>query len=243
MRSGTDPRACGRSRAHVHGLAAPARRGAQGRRAMPSPASVSSIPSTVEVKGQRGGDCRRGRKGRPPRCACSTPTTSASPSTRRPTRPTSRRSPRCSARPCLPQAPSALPRDRRGKNFLTQPVFHENRSETEMMRFLRRLADKDLALDRAMIPLGSCTMKLNAAAEMMPVSWPSVANLHPFAPAAHSRRLPRHDRRSGALARRNHRLRRRLAAAQCRQPGRICRPAGDPPLPRVARRGATATSA
>ena len=55
-----------------------------------------------------------------------------------------------------------------------------------MMRFLRRLADKDLALDRAMIPLGSCTMKLNAAAEMMPVSWPSVANLHPFAPAAHS---------------------------------------------------------
>ena len=55
-----------------------------------------------------------------------------------------------------------------------------------MMRFLRRLADKDLALDRSMIPLGSCTMKLNAAAEMMPVSWPSVANLHPFAPAAHS---------------------------------------------------------
>ena len=55
-----------------------------------------------------------------------------------------------------------------------------------MMRFLRRLADKDLALDRTMIPLGSCTMKLNAAAEMMPVSWPSVANLHPFAPAAHT---------------------------------------------------------
>ena len=55
-----------------------------------------------------------------------------------------------------------------------------------MMRFLRRLADKDLALDRAMIPLGSCTMKLNAAAEMMPVSWPNVANLHPFAPAGHS---------------------------------------------------------
>ncbi|MFU0507673.1 aminomethyl-transferring glycine dehydrogenase [Pseudaminobacter sp. NGMCC 1.201702] len=76
--------------------------------------------------------------------------------------------------------------DARGHGFLTQAVFHENRSETEMMRFLRRLADKDLALDRAMIPLGSCTMKLNAAAEMMPVSWPSVANLHPFAPAAHS---------------------------------------------------------
>ncbi|WP_315928799.1 aminomethyl-transferring glycine dehydrogenase [Mesorhizobium sp. SP-1A] len=73
------------------------------------------------------------------------------------------------------------------KSFLSQPVFHENRSETEMMRFLRRLADKDLALDRTMIPLGSCTMKLNAAAEMMPVSWNSVANLHPFAPKAHSK--------------------------------------------------------
>ena len=84
-----------------------------------------------------------------------------------------------SAEPTVPGTP-------RGKEFLTQPVFHENKSETEMMRFLRRLADKDLALDRAMIPLGSCTMKLNAAAEMMPVSWPSVANLHPFAPASHS---------------------------------------------------------
>ncbi len=74
----------------------------------------------------------------------------------------------------------------RGREFLTQPVFHANRSETEMMRFLRRLTDKDLALDRAMIPLGSCTMKLNAAAEMMPVSWPQVANVHPFAPKEYS---------------------------------------------------------
>ncbi|PBB21397.1 aminomethyl-transferring glycine dehydrogenase [Mesorhizobium sp. WSM4313] len=81
---------------------------------------------------------------------------------------------------------SSMPGKPRGKEFLTQPVFHDNHSETEMMRFLRRLADKDLALDRTMIPLGSCTMKLNAAAEMMPVSWPSVANLHPFAPAGHS---------------------------------------------------------
>ncbi|MEO3387509.1 aminomethyl-transferring glycine dehydrogenase [Mesorhizobium sp. CAU 1741] len=84
------------------------------------------------------------------------------------------------------EAKSTLPGKPRGKTFMTQPVFHENRSETEMMRFLRRLADKDLALDRAMIPLGSCTMKLNAAAEMMPVSWPQVADLHPFAPASHS---------------------------------------------------------
>lgn len=75
---------------------------------------------------------------------------------------------------------------RDAKGFLSQPVFHDNRSETDMMRFLRKLADKDLALDRTMIPLGSCTMKLNAAAEMIPVSWPSVANLHPFAPKAHS---------------------------------------------------------
>ena len=82
------------------------------------------------------------------------------------------------------EAAAALPGTPRGEGFLTQPVFHENRSETEMMRLLRRLSDKDLALDRAMIPLGSCTMKLNAAAEMQPVSWPSVANLHPFAPAA-----------------------------------------------------------
>jgi glycine dehydrogenase len=84
------------------------------------------------------------------------------------------------------QAETTLPGRARDGNFLSQPVFHENRSETDMMRFLRRLSDKDLALDRAMIPLGSCTMKLNAAAEMMPVSWPDVANLHPFAPESHS---------------------------------------------------------
>ncbi|MFC5386892.1 aminomethyl-transferring glycine dehydrogenase [Aquamicrobium segne] len=83
-------------------------------------------------------------------------------------------------------ATSTMPGKPRGREFLTQAVFHENRSETDMMRYLRMLADKDLALDRAMIPLGSCTMKLNAAAEMMPVSWPNVANLHPFAPKAHS---------------------------------------------------------
>jgi len=67
--------------------------------------------------------------------------------------------------------------------YLTHPVFHMNRAESEMMRYMRRLSDRDLALDRAMIPLGSCTMKLNAAAEMMPISWPEFSSLHPFAPS------------------------------------------------------------
>jgi glycine dehydrogenase len=61
-------------------------------------------------------------------------------------------------------------------------VFRKYHSEHEMLRYLRRLADKDLALDRTMIPLGSCTMKLNATVEMMPITWPGFANLHPFAP-------------------------------------------------------------
>ena len=71
----------------------------------------------------------------------------------------------------------------RTSEFMTHPTFHQNRAETEMMRYMRRLADRDLALDRAMIPLGSCTMKLNSAAEMMPVTWPEFSNIHPFAPA------------------------------------------------------------
>ena len=76
--------------------------------------------------------------------------------------------------------PAALERH---SGFLAAPVFNRYHSETEMMRYLRHLADKDLALDRAMIPLGSCTMKLNAAAELMPVSWPEFGQLHPFVPA------------------------------------------------------------
>ncbi|MCZ7475532.1 aminomethyl-transferring glycine dehydrogenase [Micromonospora sp. WMMC273] len=72
----------------------------------------------------------------------------------------------------------------RTSDFLTHPVFHSHHSETAMLRYLRRLADFDYALDRGMIPLGSCTMKLNATTEMEPITWPEFAHLHPFAPDA-----------------------------------------------------------
>jgi glycine dehydrogenase len=75
--------------------------------------------------------------------------------------------------------PSAL---RRTSAYLTHPVFNRHHSETEMLRYLRRLADRDLALDRTMIPLGSCTMKLNATTEMIPITWPEFGDIHPFVP-------------------------------------------------------------
>jgi glycine dehydrogenase len=89
--------------------------------------------------------------------------------------------------------------------FLTHPTFHRHRSETAMLRYLRQLADKDLALDRSMIPLGSCTMKLNATSEMIPITWPEFANIHPFAPA---------DQRAGYEA-----LRTQLEAWLCEATG------------------------
>ncbi|MGL4437175.1 MAG: aminomethyl-transferring glycine dehydrogenase, partial [Giesbergeria sp.] len=76
--------------------------------------------------------------------------------------------------------PTAL---RRTSSYLTHPVFNTHHSETGMLRYIRQLSDKDLALDRTMIPLGSCTMKLNATSEMIPITWPEFANVHPFAPA------------------------------------------------------------
>jgi glycine dehydrogenase len=77
----------------------------------------------------------------------------------------------------------ALPASlKRSSAFLTHPVFHSHRSETELLRYMRKLSDRDLALDRAMIPLGSCTMKLNATTEMMPLTWPAWGSLHPFVP-------------------------------------------------------------
>jgi glycine dehydrogenase len=81
------------------------------------------------------------------------------------------------ARPNLP------PNLQRTSPFLTHPVFNSHHSETEMLRYIRRLADKDLALDRSMIPLGSCTMKLNATSEMIAITWPEFAHVHPYAPA------------------------------------------------------------
>jgi glycine dehydrogenase len=92
------------------------------------------------------------------------------------------------AGPLDDDAPAALPADlRRRTPFLTHPVFSAHRSETALMRYLRALSDKDLALDRTMIPLGSCTMKLNSAVEMAAVTWPEFAGLHPFAPAEQAR--------------------------------------------------------
>jgi glycine dehydrogenase len=84
----------------------------------------------------------------------------------------------------LQDAPSLIPAElARTSRFLTHPVFNTHHSETAMLRYIRQLSDKDLALDRCMIPLGSCTMKLNASSEMLPITWPEFAQVHPFAPA------------------------------------------------------------
>ena len=88
----------------------------------------------------------------------------------------------------LPPPDDAIPAPlARIATLLAHPVFHAHRSETDLLRYLRRLSDKDLALDRSMIPLGSCTMKLNATVEMMPITWPGFCDMHPFAPADQAR--------------------------------------------------------
>jgi glycine dehydrogenase len=114
--------------------------------------------------------------------------------------------------------PDAL---RRRSPFLTHPVFQRYHSETEMLRYLRRLADRDLALDRAMIPLGSCTMKLNATAEMIPVTWPQFGALHPIRTGQPDARVCDAGGGARVAALRGHRVRRRVAAAQRRLAGRV----------------------
>ena len=139
-----------------------------------------------------------------------------------------------------PPAPAHgfLPRDlTRTGEWMTQSVFHRLHTEHEMLRYLRRLADRDLALDRTMIPLGSCTMKLNATTEMASITWPEFADLHPFAPETTSAGHAADDRRTGVVAGGDHRLRRGQRPAQRREPGRARRPAGDRGLPPVTRRG------
>ena len=125
----------------------------------------------------------------------------------------------------------------RRTGFLTHPVFGSHHSETSMLRYLRRLSARDYALDRGMIPLGSCTMKLNATTEMEPISLPGFANLHPFAPVEDAAGYARAGRADRGLAGRGDRLRPRLHPAQRRLAGRARRPDGDPRLPPVHRAG------
>ena len=129
----------------------------------------------------------------------------------------------------------------RNTPFLQQAVFSQHHAEHEMLRYLKRLEDKDIALNRSMIPLGSCTMKLNATAEMIPITLPGFADIHPFAPPDQTEGYQHPDPPAGILAVQRHRLRGGFAAAERRIPGRIRRPAGDPRLARsrAARRIAT----
>jgi len=108
--------------------------------------------------------------------------------------------------------------------FLTHPVFHRYRSETDFQRYVRSLEAKDLSLVHSMIALGSCTLKLNAAAEMFPVTWPEIANIHPFAPR-NRRKGTGHCSIGSRRPLRDHRLPCGVAAAERRIAGRVHRPA------------------
>ena len=126
----------------------------------------------------------------------------------------------------------------RTSDYLTHPIFHMNRAEAEMTRYMRRLADRDLALDRAMIPLGSCTMKLNATAEMMAALLARVRRHPPFRAVRPDRGLYRGDRRHHRQVLCDHRLRCLLDAAELGGAGRVCGAPDHPGVSRQPRRGA-----
>ena len=132
---------------------------------------------------------------------------------------------------------------RRTSAYLTHPVFNTHRTETEMLRYIRKLESRDLSLCTSMIPLGSCTMKLNATAEMFPVSWPTVGAAPSLRADRPDARLPDAVPAARGMAGRNHRHGRRLAAAQRRLAGRIRRAARHSRLSSGARRGGTAAFA
>ena len=228
-----------------------ARRGARG--AAASRWSTTTFFDTLTVRGARAAPPRSSP--RPARtgctCASSTPTTSAS----RPRRPPRRSHARQRAAG-LRRVGADRRRPRRGSRRRaarrrcaarrrTSPTrcSPATTARPQMLRYLRRLSARDYALDRGMIPLGSCTMKLNATTEMEPVSLPGFADLHPFAPAEDAAGYRRAGRRPRGLAGRGHRLRPGLDPAQRRLAGRARRAAGDPRLPPRQRRHRARTSA
>ncbi len=127
----------------------------------------------------------------------------------------------------------------RTSEYLTHPIFNTHDTETEMLRYLKKLESRDLSLTTSMIPLGSCTMKLNATAEMFPISWPEISKLHPFAPSRTDGGLHGNFPATGRLAGGNHRLRRGFIATECRIAGRIRGSAGHSRISCIARRSAS----
>jgi glycine dehydrogenase len=123
-------------------------------------------------------------------------------------------------RSIVAEAPEGIPTAyRRTSRVLEHPVFNRYHSETGMLRYMRRLSDRDIALDRSMIPLGSCTMKLNATAEMLPMSWPAFNSIHPFAPVEQTKGYEAlFEAIERALCEISG-VRRRLAPAQLGRPG------------------------
>ena len=118
--------------------------------------------------------------------------------------------------------PAALERT---SSFLTQPVFNTHHSESQMMRYIKYLENKDLSLNTSMISLGSCTMKLNAATELIPVSWPEFGGMHPFAPANQALGYQQMIDELDAVFMRDNGFYCLQPATQQRRTGRICRPA------------------